>query len=76
MDLLNAMRDVCQRKDMRISGMTVGMSLLRNSQRLHKIIETHKDFFLRRHGPLGSFFDPPEMYFRAKKTQNKICSPK
>ena len=45
MDLLNAMRDVCQRKDMRISGMTVGMSLLRNSQRLHKIIETHKDFF-------------------------------
>ena len=46
MDLLNAMRDVCQRKDMRISGMTVGMSLLRNSQRLHKIIETHKEFFL------------------------------
>ena len=45
MDLLNAMRDVCQRKDMRISGMTVGMSLLRNSQRLHKIIETPKDFF-------------------------------
>ena len=46
MDLLNAMRDVYQVKDMRISGMTVGMSLLRNSQRLHKIIETHKELFL------------------------------
>ena len=43
MDLLNAMRDVCQRKDMRISGMTVGMSLLRDWQRLNKIIETHKE---------------------------------
>ena len=43
MDLLNAMRDVCQRKDMRISGMTVGMSLLRNRQKLNIIIKTHKE---------------------------------
>ena len=43
MGLLNVMRDVCQRKDMRISGMTVGMSLLRNWQKHKIIIKTHKE---------------------------------
>ena len=47
MDLLNAMRDVRQ---MRISGMTVGMSLLRDWQKPNKMIETHKEINFRIEG--------------------------